>query len=42
MEEIGFGPKNLEKTGFAGFSTLLQENAWQTCCIAPIELEFTR
>ena len=36
------GQKTSKKTGFAGFSTLLQENAAQTCCIAPIELKFTR
>ena len=40
-KKIEFGPKNFEKMGFAGFSTLLQENAWQTCCIAPIELKVT-
>ena len=40
-KKIEFVPKNFEKMGFPGFSTLLQENAAQTCCIAPIVLKFT-
>ena len=36
------GQKASKKRVFCGFPILLQENAWQTCCIAPIELEFTR
>ena len=35
------GQKASKKRVFWGFPTLLQENAWQTCCIAPIELKVT-
>ena len=39
--KLSFWPKNLEKTGFWGLPTFLQENASQICCIDPIELKLT-
>ena len=40
-KNLRFGPKNVEKTGFLGFTMKLQENASQFYCIHPMTLKLT-